>query len=107
MRYFEKSNSFQKVNEKPQSHDSLFTDDPASTAYVELRQDYKKFERAILLADFRRPVGSGNRFFLKGDDKSCAKRCDETRDRRGVGPYCHCDRLCPLYKDCCVDYWPR
>ena len=79
-------------------------DDPASTAYTELREDYTKFQKAIVKANFKRPIGSGNRLFLKKKDKSCEKRCNEARN---PGHFCHCDRLCPLYKDCCIDYWPR
>ncbi|CAB4002383.1 adhesion G -coupled receptor L2-like [Paramuricea clavata] len=79
-------------------------DDPASTAYEELRKDYRKFEFAIIKANFGRPFGSGSYFFLKQNEKSCVKSCNETRNAPHF--FCHCDRLCPLYQDCCVDYWP-
>ena len=80
------------------------SDDPASSAYTELTGDYNRFTSAILLANFGRPFGSSSHFALKKKERSCKNRCNEIRND---AHFCHCDRLCSLYRDCCYDYWPR
>ena len=71
-----------------------------TTEYKELFAEFRSFVIKILFANLNRKQKV--RFIPA--QTSCESRCSEKRSNTF---YCHCDDNCPLYGDCCYDYWRR